>query len=341
MARYAFWNNKGGTGKSSLAFQSATMYAQAHPAERVLALDLCPQANLSELFLGGLMGNGSQNLLQLTNANPRRSVGGYSQQRLPLPYAVPAGLQPQAFISTPHQFNDAIPANIDLLAGDAVLELQTNAMATLANTQIPGTNTWLAVVDWLSDFINATGDTYQTMFIDANPSFSIYTQIALSAAERLVVPVMADDSSRRALQNGLALVHGINLPAPIYAQHSFSQRLTGAGRQLPRIHIVVKNRLTQYMGPASAYHAILTSIDQLIANAQNLHPHAFTFNAVANGVVDVRDFQTTGVVAFAEGVPFTRLCAGLHNIGGQQETQVNAQYITHCINAMQGLVALL
>ena len=34
------------------------------------------------------------------------------------------------------------------------------------------------------------------------------------------------------------------------------------------------------MGPASAYHAILTSIDQLIANAQRLHPGAFTVMGV-------------------------------------------------------------
>jgi len=51
---YAFWNNKGGTGKTSLAFQAITRYAEKHPERRVLAVDLCPQANLSELMLGGL-----------------------------------------------------------------------------------------------------------------------------------------------------------------------------------------------------------------------------------------------------------------------------------------------
>ena len=51
---YAFWNNKGGTGKTSLAFQSIALYAEKHPEQRILAIDLCPQANLSELMLGGL-----------------------------------------------------------------------------------------------------------------------------------------------------------------------------------------------------------------------------------------------------------------------------------------------
>ncbi|WP_367317634.1 hypothetical protein [Vibrio parahaemolyticus] len=33
------------------------------------------------------------------------------------------------------------------------------------------------------------------------------------------------------------------------------------GRALPKIHLVMKNRLTQYMGDASAYQAVLAGID--------------------------------------------------------------------------------
>ena len=61
--RYAFWNNKGGTGKTSLAFQAICQYAKTHPTEKILVIDACPQANISELFLGGLTGKGGQQLL--------------------------------------------------------------------------------------------------------------------------------------------------------------------------------------------------------------------------------------------------------------------------------------
>ena len=37
-------------------------------------------------------------------------------------------------------FNVNVPSNIELLAGDPPLELQSNAIATLANAQIPGTD---------------------------------------------------------------------------------------------------------------------------------------------------------------------------------------------------------
>lgn len=336
---YGFWNNKGGTGKTSLLFQAASTYASQHPQERVLAVDLCPQANLSELLLGGLEGKGSSNLLALQNMSPRRTIGGYFQARLPSPYAPPA-IKPDDFLVTPASYNRKIPRNLDLVAGDALLELQANAMSTLANTQVPGTNTWLAVIDWLRDFLAVLAQPYETVFIDANPSFSIYTQIALATSERLVVPVMADDSSRRAVQNVFSLVHGLNLPSPIYSQHAFFHRLGAAGRQVPRVHLIVKNRLTQYMGPASAYAAVLETIRGNIGGLLTSNPTIFTFTKPDDGMVEVRDFQTTGVVAFALGCPFYNLDHGTKYVVGE-DIYVKKEYLDNCIDAIAGIVAKL
>jgi len=338
MSVYTFWNNKGGTGKTSLAFQTICMYALEHSEEKILAIDLCPQANLSELFLGGLLGNGSQNLMSLQNQNPRKSIGGYFQARLPSPYSMPSGLAPESFLCKPESFNPNVPQNIDLVAGDSVLELQSNAIATLAIAQIPGVESWVAIIDWVKDFIEVLKEKYDHIFIDANPSFSIYTQIALSCSDRLILPVMADDSSRRGVQNAFALVHGINLPSPTYLQYSFSQRLRQVSRNLPLIHIIAKNRLTQYMGPASAYHSVLTTIDSFVSELISSHPHIFTFSSLSSGVAEIRDFQTTGVVAFAKGLPFPRLRSGLHSIENRR-IQINSGNIEYCINAMNSLVS--
>lgn len=336
---YAFWNNKGGTGKTSLAFQAIAQFAEKHADQKVLVIDICPQANLSELLLGGLTGGGSNNLGRLHQESPRRSVGGYLEKRLPSPYAKPE-FDHSLYLCKPYNFNRSIPQNVDLFAGDALVELQANAIATLSNTQIPGTNTWLSVISWIADFIEATGSEYGTIFLDANPSFGMYTQQALAAATHLILPVMADDSSRRAVQNAFSLVHGIHLPSAIYSQFSFTTKLRDAGRSIPKVHAVVKNRLTQYMGPASAYFAVLRSIDGFIDSLLKVHPEVFTFTHLREGVVEVRDFQTTGVVAFAEGKPFSRLVPGKHLIMGR-ETQVNASYIHECQDAIDSLVGLL
>lgn len=337
--RYAFWNNKGGTGKTSLSFQAICRFAETHQNQRILVIDACPQANLSELFLGGLTGMGSQRLLQLHGAVPRRSIGGYFQVRLPSAFSVPQ-FRPQDFISTPSGVNHAIPQNIDLVCGDPLLELQSNAINTLSNTQIPGTNTWISVVDWLNDFLAPLGNTYETIFVDCNPSFSIYTQIALATVERLVLPVMADDSSRRAVQNALSLIYGLSLPSPIYATYAFNTKLAQAGRALPRVHLLAKNRITQYMGPASAYAAVLQAIDRDISALLATHPHLFTFSNIADGTVEIRDFQTTGVVAFAKGLPFSHLRSGKQSINNHR-VQVKEDYRLQVVTSVNSLAAKL
>lgn len=336
MIKYSFWNNKGGTGKTSLAFQSVAMFAEKTPDARILVVDLCPQANLSELFLGGLVGQGSTQLQKLQDQNPRCSIGGYFQDRLPSPYSMPA-IDVHQYICKPSNFNRNISKNIDLVAGDALVELQSNAITTLANTQIPGTNTWLQIIDWLNDLVNRLDDEYDYLFVDANPSFSVYTQIGIAATDRMILPVMADDSSRRAVQNAIALVQGLQLPSATYAQHNFASQLQASGRTPPKFHLFPKNRLTQYMGPASAYHAVLLEIDTMIGNILKSHPNVATFKAVPDSNVEIRDFQTTGVVAFAQGIPFTRLRAGKHQLPGR-EVQVKADYLQNCIDAMNDLV---
>lgn len=316
-----------------------TMYAEQNEDMKILAVDLCPQANLSELLLGGLLGEGSTNLLALQQEFPRRSIGGYFQERLPSPYSMPDALNASDFISVPSEYNDEIPKNISLLAGDALVELQANSISTLANTQIPGTNTWLNVIDWLNGFISKLLNEYDCLFVDANPSFSIYTQIALAAADLIVLPVMADDSSRRAVQNALALVQGIDLPSEIYKQHNFASRLRDAERPVPKFHLFPKNRLTQYMGPASAYFSVLTSIDDIIEKVLEKNPRVFSFSKADDGIVDIRDFQTTGVVAFAKGLPFTKLRPGNYQMPGRENaTQISRDYLQNCIDAMNSLV---
>ncbi|BBZ34060.1 ParA family protein [Mycolicibacterium confluentis] len=339
MLSYGFWNNKGGTGKTSLCFQSICFYAHQHPEERILVIDVCPQANLSELLLGGLANGGSDRLLARQGAVPRATIGGYFQQRLPSPYQPPA-IEPLDYITTPCEYNDEIPENVDLICGDPLLELQANAISTLANNNIPGTDSWIAIIDWIKDLLQPLSGKYDVAFIDCNPSFSIYTQIALSTVDRMVLPVMADDSSRRAIQNAFSLVYGLKLPSDIYATYAFATRLRNANRTLPKVHMIVKNRLTQYMGKASAYAAVLRSIDRDIEKLMDSNPEIFTFEALNDGIVDVRDFQTTGVVAFAKGTPLYSLKTGKRDVMGQRVT-VHEDYKANCVEHMNDLVGQL
>lgn len=335
MRVHSFWNNKGGTGKTSIAFQAICKYAEENPSKKILAVDLCPQANLSELFLGGQEGNGNSKLLIAHGSTPRKSIGGYFDNRLSSPFT-PSGFTATDYILTPSQSNSQIPSNIDLISGDPLVELQAIAMNTLANANLPGVNAWMSVIDWLNDLLkNTTG--YDEVFIDTNPSFSMYTQIALAASNFVMIPVMADDSSRRALQNAMSLIYGISLPSPVYSKFTFSSQMTQAGRTLPKIHLVIRNRLTQYMGDASAYQAVLNGINSDLQNAINNHPKFFTFSNPDDGLISVRDFQTTGVVAFARGCPFSKMKSGKLSINGQR-VQVKMENLKNVRTAIEELV---
>lgn len=333
---YAFWNNKGGTGKTSLCFQSMTFYAHQNPDKRVLAIDVCPQANLSELLLGGLTGKGSEVLLARQNEPTRRTIGGYFELRVPTPWSAPP-IDPDLYISHPADYNSAIPDNLDLIAGDPILELQANAVSTLANTQLAGTPTWLRVIDWIQDLVKTLEGKYDTIFIDANPSFSMYTQIALSTADRLVLPVMADDSSRRAIQNAFSLVYGLKLPSEIYTQYAFATKLKAEGRDLPKVHVIAKNRLTQYVVAASGYSAVLKTIDSDVKTLMTANPGMFTASKAKDVMVEIRDFQTAGVVSFARGCPFYAQKPGRMEIMGKR-VGVKGEYLENCIESVQALV---
>lgn len=339
MKRLSFWNNKGGTGKTSLAFQSICAFANLHSEKRILAIDLCPQANLSELFLGGQENQGNKNLLAAHGKVPRQSIGGYFDMRMSSPFTIP-NFNSMDYIMKPKECNEFIPENIDLVPGDPLVELQAIAMNTLANVNVPNVNSWLSVIDWVNDFLGNIEREYDYVFIDTNPSFSMHTQIALAASDEIIVPLMADDSSRRALQNALSLIYGIRLPSPIYEKYTFSTQMNMSGRALPKIGLVVRNRITQYMGDASAYKAVLDSIYSDLQVAISQYPQYFSFSSLENGIISVRDFQTAGVMAFARGCPFVNMRSGSLSLNGRR-VQVKAEQLDKVKDAIDNLVRLI
>lgn len=330
-----FWNNKGGTGKTSLVFQSVCAFAGDRPEARVLVVDMCPQANLSEMLLGGQEHGGGANLLALHGKPGRCSIGGYFQARLPKPYDR-SGITPHAYISRPSDVNETIPSNVHLIAGDPLLELQANAVSTLANTQIPGTDSWASVVGWLKDLIHEVDDHYDYCFVDTNPSFSMYTQVALAACERVVLPVTADDSSRRGIQNAMSLMFGLKLPSEVYAQHNFHTRMEAAKLAVPKVHLIAKNRLTQYIATAKSYAAVLRGIETDLKSILLDTPEHFTFTDVGAGMIEIRDFQTAGVVAFARGNPFVTMRAGTLSVAGQR-VKVDADQLRENLKVVKKL----
>ena len=78
---YALWNNKGGVGKSTISFHLSMRYAETHPNEKILVIDLCPQSNSSMMLLGG--GTvGDERVIELCSRAVPKSVVGYVRKCL-------------------------------------------------------------------------------------------------------------------------------------------------------------------------------------------------------------------------------------------------------------------
>lgn len=350
MRSYAIWNNKGGVGKSTIAFHLASRYAEVHPDVNVLVIDLCPQSNSSMMLLGGGTSGEEQVLEFCTEATPKTVVGylskviaGGSGAPLPDPFEFVVKVQP---------YNDKMPENLYLLCGDGNLEPMAPAIssAAAAPALTPTVQPWKWIHQIFSNFISNIGKNEDgakwMVFIDTNPSFSIYTELAVSAAERLITPVNADDSSRVATNAMFILLHGQTPPHPIYGSWTFAAQAQKHGLGVPEIHVIVGNRLTQYEGAATAFRALSDATADTLYAAFQKHPTYFTARkrTVKNigefrdtYSVALRDFNTAGVVSAHLGWPLSKMEQGYYKVHGV-DVKVNADRVSECSEALNELI---
>jgi hypothetical protein len=94
------------------------------------------------------------------------------------------------------------------------------------------------------------------------------------------------------------------------------------------------------MGTASAYASVLNSIDNDVLQLLATNPEIFDFETIDDGVVNINDFQTMGVVAFAKGRLFSILPTGSVRIMNRR-VKVNAPYKQSCLETRDRMVAKL
>jgi chromosome partitioning protein len=327
MAIYALWNNKGGVGKNYLTFQIASEYARTHPERKILVVDLCPQANASGMLLGG-MESGERALDLLSNRVPRQTISGYIEERILSPYVNPK--TGASFVISVSERNALAPSNLFLVAGDEQLEIQASRVL---GATVPGPgDAWRIVHTWISDLIedvqNFWNQENTTVFIDCNPSFSIYTELAMSASDRLIIPFSADGSSKRAVRAVLALLYGITR-VPGSQQSQFYLNSQQFRLSIPRIYCYIGNRLTQYISSAKAFRTVVREIGNEIWSVWQANPNVFYIHPVGapspsgrNIFTDMFQFEivdanTASVVSSSLGIPIVRLWAGLHAVAGR------------------------
>lgn len=327
MAIYAIWNNKGGVGKSYLTFQVSSEYARQNPDKKVLVIDLCPQANSSSMLLGGII-DGEKALTTLHGNVPRTSIAGYISDRIVSPYQNPR--TGSRYVTQLSKINKELPDNLYLIAGDEQLELQSSKVR--AATEHGPDDAWRLVHMWIRDLITDVTDTsaanQYTVFIDCNPSFSIYTELALSASDRLIIPFSADGSSKRAVRSVLALAYGVSWQ-PGQAQSDFFLGTQRHQMNRPKIYMYVGNRLTQgRYSSAAAFKTVVAEIGDEIYDVWRTNPNEFSIHPAGSLPTskkafetmfheEVGDANTASVVSSTLGTPICRMTSGTKSILGK------------------------
>lgn len=184
MKTIAFFNNKGGVGKTSLVYHLAFMYADR--GLRVLAVDLDPQANLTTMFLDeerleGLWPPGA----------PSRTV---------LAPLIPL-LEGEGGITDPP--NEQIAENISLLAGDLGLSVFEDELSQQWPQCLAGKPRAFRVIEAFHQLIvrAAASHSADVVLIDVGPNLGAINRAAMVAADHVAIPLAPDLFSLKGLQN--------------------------------------------------------------------------------------------------------------------------------------------
>ena len=184
MKSIAFFNNKGGVGKTSLVYHTAWMFAEL--GFRVLAVDLDPQSNLSIMALD------EERLESLwpDDSHPETLFGAVE------PLFGGTGDIRKAHI-------EPLADALGLLVGDLAISRIEDDLSTEWPRCLEGKERAFRVTTAFWRVIKEASDRFQAdvVLIDVGPNLGAINRAALVAASHVVVPVAPDLFSLQGLKN--------------------------------------------------------------------------------------------------------------------------------------------
>lgn len=330
--KYAIWNNKGGVGKTFLSFVLASEYAIKNPHKIVCVIDACPQANISEILLGG-NGEGYTALSDILSSNNRTTIGGYFDKRLSNPDRKTG--DEASYLLKVKEYAKNLPENLYLVCGDSSLELQVQSINQIASVDLPEVR-WSNVHKWMigiQEGISTKFNNNVDFFIDCNPSFATYTAQALIASDRIIAPCTADGSSARAIDNLGQLIYGIG--SNLYEKTNFSYKAKESNLTIPSLFLIVFNRYTtSSQKPSAAFRAMYEEIK----DRSNKLQEYFVPNIETHK--EIPDAHAVSIVCCENATPVSKLETRAYDLQ-HGKTQINSAPLTKYKEAILEVVSLL
>ena len=184
MKTIAFFNNKGGVGKTSLVYHLAWMYADR--GLNVIAADLDPQANLTSMFLD------DDHLEHIFKDNAhKRTIYG----------ALETLLKGTGDVTEPY-LEDIFPC-LSLVIGDLALSAAEDELSGQWSKCMDGDPCAFRIISGLQRILIKAAERVgaDLILIDVGPNLGALTRAALIAAQHLVIPMAPDFYSLQALRS--------------------------------------------------------------------------------------------------------------------------------------------
>lgn len=180
-----FFNNKGGVGKTSLAYHLAWMFAEM--GHRVLAADLDPQANLTSSFV-------DEDDLEIiwTDGEEPATVWGAIR-----PFQEGEGNLARA------QLIQTSNDRLALLAGDLLLASFEDDLSSEWPKCLDGNTRSFRVMSAIWQVLHDAADDHKAdiVIVDVGPSLGAINRATLVASDHVVIPVAPDLYSLQGLRN--------------------------------------------------------------------------------------------------------------------------------------------
>ncbi|MCY4187557.1 MAG: AAA family ATPase [Bryobacterales bacterium] len=301
MKTIAFFNNKGGVGKTSLVYHLSWMYADL--GLNVVAADLDPQANLTSMFLD------DKALETLwTENNPRKTVYGALQ---PL-------LEGTGDIRPPHLEEPA--PELRLIAGDLSLSSAEDELSSQWSDCLDRKPRAFRVLSALWRILAKAADQSAAtlVLVDVGPSLGAFNRAALVAADHVVVPLAPDLYSLTGLRNLGPTLHRWQEEWSERSPRNSAKELVMPSGSMSPIGYVLIQHAVRLDRPVKAYARWMERIPSVYAQAvkNEDHPDSITTDSDPDCLATLKHFRSLMPLAKEARKPMFSLKPADGAIGG-------------------------
>lgn len=314
-SKYTLCNLRGGIGKTTLAFNLSYL------GNDVLAVDTCPQGNLSYYY-----------------DNEYYTTQSPTVRDLILPYLIPGLGKPTHIASFVGATNDAfedrktyyVPSSNELYLLPSQLISAINQASGLSGTQ--KNEALMSILYSLKNEINREmadiPDGASKCLIDTSPFFAGATQLAWYASDALIIPVRTDQQSVKSLE---LLINTLTSP-----QSEFRKYLPESDINAPKIQMVVLTHCgwSTIAGARNVPNQQTTLYVKKVYDILNRNRTLLSTDDPTNHLFMLDDFLGSGRISSAMSRPLELLHPGQSKTIDRVKVSVNSS-VGKCKNQLR------